>query len=70
SLSITGRPSPASARGRRRPEAPRPRVHPPTELGRRFRDALGRVNAIWGGHAEEVLLVVAGRALKLEKVDP
>lgn len=45
-------------------------VHPPSEVGRRFRDLLGRVNSIWAGHAEDVLFVVAGRALKLEPVEP
>ena len=45
-------------------------VHPPTEIGRRFRDLLGRVNSIWADRAEEVLLVVAGRALRLEPVEP
>ena len=45
-------------------------VIPASDLGRRFRDLLGRVNAIWGRHADEVLLVVAGRALRLEPADP
>lgn len=45
-------------------------VHPPSDLGRRFRDVLGRVNSIWASHADEVLLVVAGRALRLEPVEP
>ncbi|HEX2071424.1 MAG TPA: bifunctional adenosylcobinamide kinase/adenosylcobinamide-phosphate guanylyltransferase [Thermoleophilaceae bacterium] len=40
-------------------------VVPPYELGRRYRDVLGRVNAIWAEHAAEVLLVVAGRTLVL-----
>ena len=44
-------------------------VHPNSDLGRRFRDLLGRVNAIWADQAEEVLLVVAGRALNLKPVD-
>ena len=44
-------------------------VHPASDLGRRFRDLLGRVNSTWAGHADEVLLVVAGRALRLEPVD-
>ena len=44
-------------------------IVPASELGRRFRDLLGRVNAIWVSEAAEVLLVVAGRALKLEPVD-
>lgn len=45
-------------------------VIPGSELGRRFRDVLGRVNAIWASHAGDVLLVVAGRALRLEPVEP
>lgn len=44
-------------------------VVPPYELGRRYRDVLGRVNAIWAGHADEALLVVAGRTLVLEGDD-
>jgi adenosyl cobinamide kinase/adenosyl cobinamide phosphate guanylyltransferase len=41
-------------------------VVPEFELGRRYRDALGRVNAAWAQHADEALLVVAGRTLNLE----
>ncbi|MGH2753980.1 MAG: bifunctional adenosylcobinamide kinase/adenosylcobinamide-phosphate guanylyltransferase [Actinomycetota bacterium] len=44
-------------------------VHPSSDLGRRFRDLLGRVNSIWADHASEVLLVVAGRATRLTEVD-
>lgn len=40
-------------------------VVPVHELGRRYRDALGRVNALWAGLADEAALVVAGRALEL-----
>ena len=40
-------------------------VHPTTEAGRRFRDALGELNAAVARVADEVLLVVAGRALRL-----
>ena len=40
-------------------------VHPSTELGRRFRDALGDVNRAVAAVADEVLLVVAGRTLPL-----
>ena len=40
-------------------------VHPSTELGRRFRDALGEVNQAVAAVADEVLLVVAGRVLPL-----
>ena len=42
-------------------------VVPATPLGRRYRDVLGRVNAIWAAAAEEALLVVAGRTLRLER---
>jgi adenosyl cobinamide kinase/adenosyl cobinamide phosphate guanylyltransferase len=41
-------------------------VVPEFELGRRYRDALGRVNAAWAAAASEALLVVAGRTLELE----
>jgi adenosyl cobinamide kinase/adenosyl cobinamide phosphate guanylyltransferase len=44
-------------------------VHPSSEVGRRFRDLLGRVNSIWAQEAVEVLLVVAGRAARLVPVD-
>lgn len=40
-------------------------VVPEYELGRRYRDALGRVNATWAAAANEALLVVAGRTLEL-----
>ena len=40
-------------------------VHPATEAGRRFRDALGELNGAVARVADEVLLVVAGRALRL-----
>jgi adenosyl cobinamide kinase/adenosyl cobinamide phosphate guanylyltransferase len=43
-------------------------VHPPTELGRRYTDVLGRVNQVWSTRATTACLVVAGRALRL--VDP
>lgn len=42
-------------------------VHPSTEAGRRFRDTLGAVNLEVASVADEVLLVVAGRALPLER---
>jgi adenosylcobinamide kinase/adenosylcobinamide-phosphate guanylyltransferase len=44
-------------------------IVPPYELGRRYRDVLGRVNAIWAGHAADAALVVAGRTLALEHHD-
>ena len=40
-------------------------VHPETEVGRQFRDALGLVNRVVADAADEVLLVVAGRTLRL-----
>lgn len=40
-------------------------VVPEYELGRRYRDVLGRVNAAWAARADEALLVVAGRTLVL-----
>jgi adenosylcobinamide kinase/adenosylcobinamide-phosphate guanylyltransferase len=41
-------------------------VVPPTELGRRYRDLLGRTNAHWAAAAGQALLVVAGRTLPLQ----
>jgi adenosyl cobinamide kinase/adenosyl cobinamide phosphate guanylyltransferase len=40
-------------------------IVPETALGRRYRDVLGRVNAIFAEAAEEPVLVVAGRQLRL-----
>ncbi|MFH9422804.1 bifunctional adenosylcobinamide kinase/adenosylcobinamide-phosphate guanylyltransferase [Streptomyces sp. NPDC017529] len=40
-------------------------VVPATASGRRFRDELGRLNAVFGAECEHVLLVVAGQALAL-----
>ena len=44
-------------------------VVPVHELGRRYRDVLGRVNAVWAGAAAEAALVVAGRPLALGASD-
>lgn len=41
-------------------------VHPSTEAGRHFRDALGEVNRAVAEVADEVLLVVAGRVIRLD----
>jgi adenosyl cobinamide kinase/adenosyl cobinamide phosphate guanylyltransferase len=43
-------------------------IVPVSELGRRYRDVLGRVNAAWAEAAAEAHLVVAGRLLRLERV--
>lgn len=45
-------------------------VHPETDVGRRFRDALGEVNRRVADVAADVLLVVAGRTLRLSTVEP
>jgi adenosyl cobinamide kinase/adenosyl cobinamide phosphate guanylyltransferase len=42
-------------------------VHPSSELGRLFRDVMGDVNAAVAEVADDVLLVVAGRVLPLER---
>jgi adenosyl cobinamide kinase/adenosyl cobinamide phosphate guanylyltransferase len=41
-------------------------VHPSSEAGRRFRDALGTVNQQVAAAADRVWLVVAGRVLELD----
>ena len=41
-------------------------VHPSTAAGQQFRDVLGELNQVVATVAEEVVLVVAGRALRLE----
>lgn len=41
-------------------------VIPTTPLGRRYTDALGRVNTIWAEAAERTLFVVAGKVLPLQ----
>jgi adenosyl cobinamide kinase/adenosyl cobinamide phosphate guanylyltransferase len=40
-------------------------VHPETDVGRHYRDLLGRVNHVWATAADRALLLVAGRALAL-----
>jgi adenosyl cobinamide kinase/adenosyl cobinamide phosphate guanylyltransferase len=40
-------------------------VHPETEVGRRFRDALGLLNQLVAAAADRSYLVVAGRAVEL-----
>jgi adenosyl cobinamide kinase/adenosyl cobinamide phosphate guanylyltransferase len=45
-------------------------VHPASDAGRRFRDALGEVNQAVAAIADDVLLVVAGRTLRLERAGP
>lgn len=42
-------------------------VHPSSELGLKFRDIMGDVNAAVGDVADDVLLVIAGRVLPLER---
>lgn len=41
-------------------------VHPSSDDGRRFRDALGMVNQAVSAVADEALIVVAGRVLRLD----
>ncbi len=41
-------------------------IHPATDLGRRYRDVLGRVNQEWAAVATTSLLLVAGRAIPLD----
>jgi adenosyl cobinamide kinase/adenosyl cobinamide phosphate guanylyltransferase len=45
-------------------------VHPPTAVGVRFRDAVGEVNAAVAELADDVRLVVAGRGLRLDRLEP
>lgn len=43
-------------------------VVPPTSLGRRYRDALGRVNQIVAARADKVYFMVAGLGLELKSL--
>ena len=45
-------------------------VHPPTALGVRFRDVVGEVNAAVAEVADDVRFVVAGRGLRLDRLEP
>jgi adenosylcobinamide kinase/adenosylcobinamide-phosphate guanylyltransferase len=45
-------------------------VHPETQLGRRFRDALGLVNQAAARAADEVVLMVAGCPVVVKHPDP
>jgi adenosyl cobinamide kinase/adenosyl cobinamide phosphate guanylyltransferase len=40
-------------------------IHPANELGRQYRDLLGRVNRTWAEVAQTTLFLVAGRAVPL-----
>jgi adenosyl cobinamide kinase/adenosyl cobinamide phosphate guanylyltransferase len=44
-------------------------VHPTTDAGRRFADALGALNAVVAEAADRSLLVVAGRVVELHPLD-
>lgn len=41
-------------------------VHPPTTLGRWYRDALGRANLLLADAADEVVLLVSGIPLRIK----
>jgi len=43
-------------------------IVPDNALARSYRDVLGRVNSIWAEAADEALLAVSGRVLRLERV--
>ncbi len=45
-------------------------VHPSTEEGRLFRDALGALNQAVAARADDVILVVAGCTLRLDRPGP
>ena len=42
-------------------------IVPDNALARSYRDVLGRVNAIWAEAADDALLAIAGRVLRLER---
>ena len=42
-------------------------IVPMNALARAYRDVLGRVNAIWADAADDALLAVSGRVLRLER---
>ena len=44
-------------------------VHPQTELGREYRDLLGRVNRVLTNHADAAFFVLAGMGLPLQQID-
>ena len=44
-------------------------IVPASDLGRRYRDLLGRVNAVWAESAGEAALVVAGRLVPLARAE-
>ncbi|MGA1699038.1 MAG: bifunctional adenosylcobinamide kinase/adenosylcobinamide-phosphate guanylyltransferase, partial [Ilumatobacteraceae bacterium] len=44
-------------------------VHPESELGRRYRDLLGRVNQIVVGVSDRALFMMSGRALVLSPIE-
>ena len=41
-------------------------VHPETDMGRQYRDELGRLNQLIAARADRTLLMVAGRAMRLD----
>jgi adenosylcobinamide kinase / adenosylcobinamide-phosphate guanylyltransferase len=42
-------------------------IVPMNDLARAYRDVIGRVNAIWAEAADDAVLAVAGRVLRLER---
>lgn len=43
-------------------------IHPETQLGRIYRDLLGRANRLLADHSETAMFIVAGKALPLQDV--